>query len=84
MNSTDDPPPKRKRGRPAGTHRPSKYGFEKLAPGESHDVPYDGPNTANRILAAARSWAKSRGIPEARFATMTYRTAGIVRIAGRR
>lgn len=83
MTAETTPAP-RKRGRPHGSFGSSKYGFEKLQPGDSHDVPYEGPTTVSRILTSAKQWARIRGIEDARFTTMAYRTRGVVRIFRRR
>lgn len=73
--------PKR-RGRPAGAG--AKYHFEQLPVGGNMDVPYVNENTSKSVLTAAKSWAKRRGLTNARFMTLTYRSIGVVRIFRRR
>ena len=73
--------PKRKPGRPRGS---GKYNFDNLQPGDDMDVPYEGPNTSKNVLTSAKAWARTRGMTDARFATMTYRTIGVVRLFRRR
>jgi len=48
------------------------------------DVPYVNENTAKNVLTSAKSWAKNRGLTDARFMTLTYRSIGVVRIFRRR
>lgn len=72
----------KKRGRPRGAG--AKYNFDQLQPGENMDVPYVNENTAKNVLTSAKSWAKNRGLTDARFMTLTYRSIGVVRIFRRR
>ncbi|GEM_PF-3881489 len=48
------------------------------------DVPYVNENTARNVLTPAKSWAKKRGLTNARFMTLTYRSIGVVRVFRRR
>jgi hypothetical protein len=72
----------KKRGRPLGAG--VKYNFDQLAPGENMDVPYINKNSPTSVLHSAKSWAKRRGLKDARFITLTYRSIGVVRIFRRR